>query len=271
MTRHLIAPLLRATPWLGFAPAGLIALAMAWVATRQPADTMARLLPTRIAVLGVVIAVAFVFDDTASRLTDPASSPLRHRRLIRALGATIPAGAFVVAIVLVSSIGMDLVLVMPSDDTSPVETEDEPILAAPDPELPPFPGGRIALEAATLIAFTLATAAAVSRRGEVEPGRITTGVLLGVYAASWMIPEPVKPWADPNAQRWDTGAPWWWVALGAFVLAAMAWSWDARVGRVKTAFYLGGRSSILAPWRLASRTTKPTNSPASSQKPPGSP
>ncbi|MGH8870878.1 MAG: hypothetical protein ACRDWS_02775 [Acidimicrobiia bacterium] len=227
VTRHLVPPVLRATPWVGFAPAGVIALAMAWVATRQPTDTMSRLLPTRIGVLAIVIAVAFVFDDPASRLTAPAPSPLRHRRLIRAVAATIPAAALVVAVLVVASTGMDLVRVIPSEDPAPVETEAE-ALPMTDPGLAPFPGGRIALETAVLMTFTLAAAAAVSRRGETEPGQITSGVLLGVYAASWMIPDPVKPWADPGDQRWDTGAPWWWVAFGLFVLAGVGMCWDRR-------------------------------------------
>jgi hypothetical protein len=78
--------------------------------------------------------------------------------------------------------------------------------------------------------FALATAAAVSRRGEREPGRITSSVLLGLYAITWMIPDSSKPWADPGDSRWDTGAPWWWVAFGVAVLVGVVTSWDTRVG-----------------------------------------
>jgi hypothetical protein len=229
MTR--LAPaVFRSTPLLGFGPAGLIALALAWTASRQPTDTMARLLPTRLAVLALAIATAFVFDDPAARLTDPVPSPLRVRRLIRALAASVPAAVLVWLVLLVAATDMDLVRVIPAEDLSSVQVEEESQAHTDTPVLSPFPGGRIALEAATVIIFTLTTAATVSRRGENEPGRITTSVLLGVFAVTWMIPDSVKPWADPSDSRWDTGAPWWWVALGLFIVVGVGLSWDSRFG-----------------------------------------
>lgn len=257
MTRHLLPPALRAMPWVGFAPAGVIALAMAWVATRQPADATYRLLPTRIGMLAIVIAVAFAFDDPASRLTDPSPSPLRLRRAIRTVAATILAAVLLAAVLVVASTGMDLVLVIPSEDPALVESE-EAALPMTDPGLAPFPGGRIALETATLITFTLTAAAAVSRRGEIEPGRITSGVLLGVYAASWMVPEAVKPWAYPGDQRWDTGAPWWWVGFGLSALAGVGMCWDAR-----RRSWAPTRRTKRDPSPWPSTTTEPNVSPKS--------
>jgi hypothetical protein len=231
MIRRLVNPVLRSTPLLGFAPAGIIALALAWTASRQPTDTMARLLPTRLAILAWAIATAFVFDDPAARLTDPAPSPLRLRRLIRTMAASVPAAVLLWLVLLLAATDMDLVRVIPSEDSNPVQAEEDSQTPTATPGLSPFPGGRIALEAATVMVFALATAAAVSRRGEREPGRITTSVLLGLYAITWMIPDSFKPWADPSDSRWDTGAPWWWVALCAAVVVAGVSSWDSRAGR----------------------------------------
>jgi hypothetical protein len=228
MIRRLAPAGVRSTPLLGFAPAGIIALALAWTASRQPTGTTARLLPTRLAILALAIATAFVFDDPAARLTDPVPSPLRVRRLIRTMTASVPAAVLVWLVLLVASTDMDLVRVIASEDSNLVQVEEAPQMPISEPVPSPFPGGRIALEAATLIVFTLATAAAVSRRGENEPGRITTSVLLGVYAITWMIPDSFKPWADPSNSRWETGAPWWWVGLGGFVVIGVTLSWDVR-------------------------------------------
>jgi len=227
LTPQLVPPVLRATPWVGFAPAGVVAIGMAWVASRQPPDTMARLLPTRLAVLSVAIGVAFAFDDPAAVLSDPAPSQLILRRLIRTLSATLVASVLVLAVVFVASAGMDLVRVIPAELVTEA-IQDPTFDDLADAGLPQFPGGRIALEAATVFAITLAIAAGVSRRVDPEPGRITTSVLLGVYAASWMVPDPYKPWADPSDQRWETGAGWWWAALVTFALVAIALSWDTR-------------------------------------------
>lgn len=215
VTPRLVPPVIRSASWVGFAPAGVVALGMAWVASRQPYDTMARLLPTRLAVLAIAIGVAFVFDDAAAVLSDPTPSPLILRRLIRSLSAVLVASVLAVVVLLVASAQMDLVWVIPPEGAQ-IEEVDPGTFDHIDTEpSTPFPGGRVALEAATVIALTLATAAAVSRRGDPKPGRITTSVLLGVYALTWMIPDSHKPWADPSDQRWETGAAWWWLALGA--------------------------------------------------------
>ncbi|MEX0796568.1 MAG: hypothetical protein WD274_07730 [Acidimicrobiia bacterium] len=237
-------PVIRSASWVGFAPAGVVALGMAWVASRQPSDTMARLLPTRLAVLAIAIGVAFVFDDAAAVLSDPAPSPLILRRLIRSLSAVLVASVLAVVVLFVASAQMDLVWVIPLEaapiEEVALETSDHIEL---EPSTP-FPGGRLGLEAATLIALTLATAAAVSRRGDPQPGRVTTSVLLGVYAVSWMIPESHKPWADPSDQRWETGAAWWWLALGVSVLAGISLSWDTRKGSWRHTIRTRKRSAI---------------------------
>jgi hypothetical protein len=92
-----------------------------------------------------------------------------------------------------------------------------------------LPWGRPALEMATMIGLTLSIAGAIARNGQPEPGRITSGILLVVYALSWMIPDSYRPWAAPLDQRWDTGAKWWWAALILVWVSALTISWDSRV------------------------------------------
>jgi hypothetical protein len=135
------------------------------------------------------------------------------------------AGLFAIVILLASD-DMNLVAVVDSDPVAPVETEEVLTMH------PEFPWGRLALEMAVMIGFTLAIAAVTSRRSESEPGRIATGVMLGVYASTWMIPEAYQPWASPTEQRWATSAIWWWVALAIVWGLAAILSWDSRAGHL---------------------------------------
>lgn len=220
MSFRRIALILRATPLLGFLPAGALAVTMGIVAGQQP-DIEHRYLPTRLGILAIVIAAGFVFDDPATPMSDPLPSPLRWRRLVR---ASVP--------MLISSILFTLVLLFAADDMELVVTVDSSMILAT--QSPPFPWGRLALEMATTIGFVLAIAAANARRGQTEPGRLTAGLFLGVYVVSWMIPESHNPWASPEDIRWDTGANWWWLALVVVWLVTSWLSWDNRVANWPT-------------------------------------
>ena len=226
MTLKLIPSVLRCTPRIGFIPAGVLAVVMGVVAGRQPLSPEYRFLPTRLAVLAIVIAVGFVFDDPAKPTTDSLPSPLRLRRGIRVLYGLIMAAGLFAIVILLASDDMNLVAVVDSDPVAPVETEEVLTMH------PEFPWGRLALEMAVMIGFTLAIAAVTSRRSESEPGRIATGVMLGVYASTWMIPEAYQPWASPTEQRWATSAIWWWVALAIVWGLAAILSWDSRAGHL---------------------------------------
>jgi hypothetical protein len=107
-------------------------------------------------------------------------------------------------------------------------TIPEPSLDSAATNFHSFPAGRVALEAATLSAFALATAAFLSHRDEDQPGRISSVILLGACLVSALVPEAYQPWADPSDQRWTTGANWWWTALVAFMGVAFIFSWEAR-------------------------------------------
>lgn len=217
---RLIQLTLRSTPLLGLVPAGAVAVGLSVVASRQPTDADARFLPTRLALLAIVVGISFAFDDAAARLTDSAPRTLRLRRGIRGGFAVLGGIAVVMPVLLVASSGMDLVWVMPAPE--PTMTERQP----------PFPGGRLALEALTMGAVALAVASGLARRGEEEPGRVVTGIVLATYAVTFMIPEPYRPWAYPSELGWLAKASWWWVAAILLVLVTVSLSWDARSGRV---------------------------------------
>jgi hypothetical protein len=217
MSFRRIGLILRATPLLGFLPAGVLAVALGIVAGQQP-DVEHRFLPTRLAILAIVIAAGFVFDDSATPISDPSPSPLRWRRLVRASLA-----------ILISSVLLSFVLPFAADDMDLAVAVDSSVDL--ESQSPPFPWGRLALEMATMIGFVLAVAAAAVRRGHTEPGRLAVGVFLGVYAVTWMIPDSHNPWANPEDLRWDTGANWWWLAL-VIVWPLASWlSWDSHLGR----------------------------------------
>lgn len=223
--RHLVSFEIRSTPLIGFIPAGAVAVVLGIVAGRQPTGAEFRYLPLRLAILSLVCAVAFVFDDPAKTFSDPAPNPLRLRRGIRALIGVLAASCLLAIALVPASDGMGLVLEANQDGRGAIDAEEE---LSGQPELP---WGRLALEMATMLGLTLAIAGAVTQRGETEPGRITAGIVLGVYALSWLIPEPYTPWTDPLDQTWTTGFKWWWAALIVAWVSALAFSWDSRLDK----------------------------------------
>jgi len=223
--RQLASFEIRATPLVGFIPAGAVAVVLGIVAGRQPTGAEFRYLPLRLAVVSLVCAVAFVFDDPAKTFSDPAANPLRIRRGIRALIGALAASCLFAIVLIPASDDMNLVTDAKQAAMDASETGEE-LTAQTE-----LPWGRLALEMATMIGLTLSIAGAAAQRGEAEPGRITTGIVLGAYALSWMIPEPHKPWADPLDQRWTTGVKWWWAALLLVWVSALIFSWDSRVRR----------------------------------------
>lgn len=224
--RALVPPVLRTTPWIGFIPAGVLALAIGIIAGQQPAAVEHRYLPTRLAVLAIVTAVGFVFDDSATHITDPAPSPLRLRRLIRAAAAFLLASAIFIPVVFFAADDMSLAV---TTEPNTVDAAEPDMNVSEQPS--PFPWGRLFLEMASMSGFVLAAAAVINRRDEAEPGRIAIAVLYAVYALTWLSPESHKPWADPSDQRWETGAIWWWAVFLFVWLSAAVLSWDSRPRR----------------------------------------
>lgn len=202
--------------------AAALAIALASMSTLQPPETGFRLLPVRLAIMTLTVYSAFLFDDPAGRLTNPAPHPLRLRRLLKATYGYLLVFAVLGLVVAVASEGMDLVWTV----TEPAVESTQETLTTMGPS--PFPTGRLALETATAIALALAVAALVSHRGQDQPGRIASTVILGAFLLSALVPEAYRPWADPSDQRWATGANWWWTALIASLAIGVVFSWETR-------------------------------------------
>lgn len=201
-TGNLALRLTSALNWRVFLPAGVLALVFAWAAERAAPDALTRHIPTRLALLSAALAVVFALDDTASPLTDPAPSPLRLRRSLR-LCLMGTAWAIVTASVL--------------------------IIAGSGMEPGSWPSARFWLEAATLAVVGVASAAAISRRGEPEPGRFAGAVLLALVGIAWFLPRPLALFMEPGDRYWETVEKWWWTILAVSAAVAVATSWDARV------------------------------------------
>ena len=222
---RLAAFVIRSTPLVGFIPAGVVAVLMGIVAGRQPPGAEFRLLPVRLAVVSIVVAVGFVFDDPAKPFSDATANPLRVRRGIRALSGLAVAYGIFTLVVLLASNGMELVAVVNNATAASTDISKRVTASAQ------LPWGRPALEMTTMIGLSLAVAAAISARGEAKPGRVTSGIFLGAYAMSRVIPDAHKPWAYPIDPRWVTSANWWWAALIVVWMAALILSLDTRAGQ----------------------------------------
>lgn len=198
------------------APAGAVSLALGFVSSLELPDPQSRLPYLRLSALTLAVICGFLFDDAAKNLTDPVPHSLRIRRLIRIAMGLILAGAVMTLTVALGARGMDVVW------TIPEPTEDTVMLSTP------FPAGRVALETAAMLLVAFATAAALSASTERYPGKMTAPVLLGMYAASWMIPESHNPWPYPTDERWPSAATWWWIVLVVAAVLAVLFSGDPR-------------------------------------------
>ncbi|MGA7228620.1 MAG: hypothetical protein WBZ40_09080 [Acidimicrobiia bacterium] len=223
MRLSIVRRLIPAIPWAQWIPVTAIVGFLTWYVPRLQPGFDSRQLYIRAGLLLAAIAYTFTFDDPAAETTDSAPFPLRVRRLLRSLLSLLPWAALVGILLASSANEMKPVLIL-SSELDPLE----------------MPVGRLTLEAATMAAWGLATAAVVSHKWDERPGWIASTALLAAYAMAWMVPDTWKPWAGPTDSRWSTALPWWWIALGLGLLVVGAASWDARRG-----------------WRPVSRTTYP--------------
>lgn len=218
---HLIAlltrPVVKAMPLIAFGPGVGLALAMGWIASRQPPHVTERLTAVRIGILAIAIACAFIFDDRAAIVTDPTPSQLRVRRLIRLITGLSLAAAATFAAIAIASQGIPMAWTGPAPEAVELFGEENYM-----------PVGRLMLEAATIIFCALAVAAIASYRDNEEPGRIATSVLLGTYLITWMIPSNIRPWAYPGEERWANASNWLLISLAISVLLVVAFSWQVR-------------------------------------------
>lgn len=209
---RLLRHLTRAVPWIPWLPCAALVAVLLWGADSLLPDFAGRQLYIRAALLVAALGLSFVYDDPGAETIDPSPSPLRRRRVGRTVIGVVPWGILVVTVLIITGRGM------------------EPTFILSD-EIPnPFPIGRVLLEASTMATWGLAIAAVISKRWDEEPGKVASAGLLALYAASWVVPEQYKPWANPNDQRWESALPWWWATFAIGLLIVVAFSWDSRVG-----------------------------------------
>jgi hypothetical protein len=198
------------------APAAAVCLGLGIMASLEPPEPQTRMPYLRLGALTLAVVCGFLFDDAAQNLTNPVPHSFRVRRLIRIVSGIVAAGSVATLAVAIGSRGMDVVW------TIPEPTEDTVMLSTP------FPAGRVALETAAMLLVAFATAAVLSRSTRRDPGKVTAPTLLGMYAASWMIPETHNPWPYPTDERWSSAATWWWIVLAAATIVAVLSSGDPR-------------------------------------------
>lgn len=191
----------RSTPLKPLAASASAALLAAVVAALTT-DADYALMSARFATTALAVGVAFSFDDPASASTGAVPYQLRYRRLNRVL-YMFAAFAFLLATVL-WLIGA----VLPADQA---------VLPIP----------RLVLEASGQAAAGLAIAAYLART-EPKPGRIAAATLLGIVAASWLLPGPLRPWLHPDDPLWHAGQRIWTSVLATSLLLLTALSWDSR-------------------------------------------
>ncbi len=201
-----------ALPWIPWLPVALLAGLTAKITSGFLPDLSSRHVHLRSGLLLAAIGLTFAFDDPAAETTDATPSPLRLRRAVRALLAVILWLAVVLGVIWAAA------------QTGP----EEDLVGHAEVELVKTHTGRLLLEAATLGAWGLAIAALVASRWDREPGKIASPALLGIFAASWMIPQPWSPWALPPGIHWEATWIWWWGALASGLALTLVWSWDTR-------------------------------------------
>lgn len=205
-TSDLALRLTAALNWRVFLPAGALALAFAWAAMRAAPDALTRHIPTRLALLSAALAIVFAFDDAATSLTSSSSTPLRIRRSLRLCLAGAAWATLTGLVLMIAGSGM---------------------------ERGSWPSTRFWLEAVTLAAAGLASAAALSQRGEPEPGRVASAILLALFGIAWFLPRPLALFVEPGSRRWEAVETWWWTILAMSVAIAVVTSWDAQVNHLR--------------------------------------
>lgn len=218
---HLVRPVVKATPLVGFGPATMIALALALIASAQPAQAEFRMTPIRTGVLALAIAACFLFDDPAAVITDPAPGPLRTRRMVRVTTGLVATAIALTLVLVIGSKNMDLTWQLP-------DPQDPSVVDGTIDVTTIFPGGRIVLEATAIAIFGLAVAAVIGHMGHDQPGKPATSILLGVYLITWMLPDRWQPWATPYEENWDRAATSLWVTVVISTTVVAVFSWEAR-------------------------------------------
>jgi fluoroquinolone transport system permease protein len=202
----LLVPTARAVGWAaplaGFALSlGLLALAVR-PGLELPAGRL--VLWLRLAMTVGALGCAFLLDDPSEPTTEGVAGSLLLRRSLR-VALLLPATAawWAAAVWRVRAV---------------------------HPELP-LPVAALTLEAAALLAVTVALAATGSRLApERRGGVVAAPALLALVCAAFLLPAQVALYAQPGSAAWD-GAHWRWALLLGLALAAFAAASRDRVHR----------------------------------------
>lgn len=199
----LLWPSARALPRVPLTAAGALAPLLALLAVRvDPPSGQWLLTVLRVDALVLCVGAAFGLDDTAAVSTAAAPTPLLTRRLLRgAMVAVACAGPWLAAL------GLAVREPLPAGTTLPL--------------------ALLTLEAASLLACTLAIAAGVARSAHLNaPGSTAASLLLGAVTASALLPSAWSPWIPlDQAERWARVQPWWAIVL----LSGLGWfAWWSR-------------------------------------------
>lgn len=236
----LLRKIIVAGPMLHWLPVGVVTAIFALVVLRyQGPDPFERALYLRCGLLVVALGVTFTFDDSAAATTDAVPSPLMVRRLLRALVAAVPWAALVGVLILAGL-----------QDPEPPQWE-------PDLVYPPLPVGRFLLEAATMAAIGLALAAFLARKWSEQPGKFASASMLALFALSWAIPAPRKPWVNPYDEVWTTVQPWWWAVFALGGAATVWWSRDTRTTSLRRFVSHRKRPQSAETGRVSKPATRP--------------
>jgi hypothetical protein len=198
----LLVPTARAVGWApplaGFALSlGLLALAVR-PGLELPAGRL--VLWLRLAMTVGALGCAFLLDDPSEPTTEGVAGSLLLRRTLR------------------------VALLLPA--TAAWWTAVVWRVRAVHPELP-LPVAALTLEAAALLAITVALAAAGSRLApERRGGVVAAPALLALTSAAFLLPAQVTLYAQPGSAAWDGGHQRWALLLGLALAAFAAASRD---------------------------------------------
>jgi fluoroquinolone transport system permease protein len=222
----LLAPIARAVGWAPALPAfalslGLLALAVRPGLEIAPADLLRWV---RLTMIVAALGYAFLLDDPSEPTTEGVAGSLILRRTLR-VALLLPATAAWWVAVLWR-------------------------VQAVHPQLP-LPIAALTLEAAALLAVTMALAAAGSRLApERRGGGVAAPALLALTSAAFLLPARVALYAQPGSAAWDGAHRRWALLLGLALAAFAAASRDPAHRR------LPSRLRGLAHWRTRGRAAR---------------
>ena len=222
----LLVPTTRAVGWGPPLAAFTVSLGLLALAVRPglalPPEELVRWL--RLATIVAALGCAFVLDDPSEPTTESVAGSLLLRRALR-VALLLPAAAawWVAALWRVRAVHPGL----------------------------PLPVAALTLEAAALLAVTVALGAAGSRLApERRGGVVAAPALLALASAAGLLPAQVALYAQPGSAAWDGAHRRWALLLGLALAAFAAASRDPAHRR------LPSRLRGLAPGRTRGRVTR---------------